>query len=184
MWATDAAAPNPGFMIATRLGQGVGTAMMTATAIALVLPQFPADRRGLAIGIWGTIGSLGAAVGPTLGAAAIELQGWRLGFMLSLPIAALTLTLGRRMLAPDPPRPADARSVDFAGASLGSFAVALLTLAILQGGTWGWTSGGVIATLAAAIACAFAFRQRCARVANPILDLGLFRHRQIGRAHV
>lgn len=179
-----AAAPNPGFMIAARLGQGVGTAMMTATAIALVLPQFPADRRGLAIGIWGTIGSLGAAVGPTLGAAAIELQGWRLGFLLSLPIAALTFALGRRMLAPDPPRPSDARSVDIAGASLGSFAVALLTLAILQGGTWGWTSGGVIATLAAAIACAIAFRRRCARVANPILDLGLFRHRPFAIANL
>lgn len=178
-----AVAPNPAVMIATRLGQGVGTALMTATAIALVLPRFPPHRRGLAIGIWGTVGSFGAAVGPTLGAAAIELGGWRVGFLLSLPIAALTLVLGPRYLEPDAPA-TGTTSIDLTGAALGSGAVALLTLAILQGAPWGWGSPAVLGCLAGAVALALAFRARCRRTAHPILDLALFAHRPFAVANL
>jgi EmrB/QacA subfamily drug resistance transporter len=179
-----ALAPNVTVMIATRLAQGVGAAMMTATAIALVLPLFPPSRRGLAIGIWGTVGSFGAAVGPSMGAAAIELSSWRLAFGLLPPFAVVTLVFGPRVLAPDGPVPAERRSIDLAGAALGSLAVALLTLSILQGSSWGWHSPAVIACAVAAVVLLVAFRERSRRAAHPIVDPALFRHRPFTVANV
>lgn len=71
------AAPNPAVLIVARIGQGAGSAMVTPTAIVLLLHEYPLHKRGLAIGIWGTVSSAGAAAGPTLGALAIEVFGWR-----------------------------------------------------------------------------------------------------------
>lgn len=177
-------APTAGIMIGARLVQGVGSAMMTATAIALVLPLFPPSRRGLAVGIWGTVGSLGAAVGPSLGAVAIEISGWRLGFLLLPPFAAVTLLFGPRVLAADEPRTAQRRTIDGVGAALGSLAVAMLTLAILQAPSWGWRSGKVILCAVVAVVCFVAFRERCRRAAQPIVDMALFRHRPFAVANI
>ena len=96
--ALTAAAPNPALLISARLVQGAGAALLYSTAVALILPEFPPSKRGLALGIWGTVGSAGAAAGPTLGALAIEAAGWRLVFLLNLPIGVAALVLGPRVL--------------------------------------------------------------------------------------
>ena len=179
-----AAAPNPGVMIATRLVQGAGSAMMTATAIALVLPLFPQQRRGLAVGIWGTVGSAGAAIGPSLGALAIELDGWRLAFLLLPPFALVTLVVGPRVLAADVASNGQRRTIDVVGAAIGSLAVALLTLAVLQGTTWSWRSPRIIGCIVLASVLLAVFRARCRRVAHPIVDLALFRHRPFAIANL
>ncbi len=89
-----ALAPTPSLLISARLVQGAGSALLTSTAIALLLPEFPPGKRGLALGIWGTLGSAGAAAGPTLGALAIEASSWRLVFLLNVPIAVVVLVVG------------------------------------------------------------------------------------------
>lgn len=178
-----AAAPNPAVLIAARIVQGGGSAMITSTAIALLLPDFPASKRGLALGIWGTTSSAGAAAGPTLGALAIQAFDWRLVFLLNIPIGILTLALGRRLLV-EPPRPAERGRIDLVGTVVGTAATALATLGILQGPGWGWTSPAVVAILVGAVVLSAGFVLRCARAAAPLVDLHLFRHAPFALANL
>ena len=181
--AVTAAAPNPAVLIGARLVQGAGAAMITSTAIALILPEFPPDRRGLAIGVWGTVSSAGAAAGPTLGAVAIQSVGWRPVFLLNVPLAAVTLVLGRRFLS-EHRDPAATGRIDLVGTVAGTAAIALATFAILQGPRWGWTSRGVELSAAAAAVVTAVFLHRCMRAASPLVDLGLFRHRPFAVANL
>jgi len=178
-----ATATGPAVLIAARILQGAGSAMTTSTAIALLLPGFPVARRGLAIGIWGTLSSAGVAAGPTLGALVIDSFGWRLVFLINVPVGLLTLALGRRVLV-EPPRPADSGTIDVAGTVIGTVAIALLTLGILQGPRWGWTAPPTLAVLIGTALLAAGFGVRCARAASPLVDLGLFRHRRFALANL
>lgn len=181
--AVTAMAPNPAVLIAARIGQGAGSAMVTSTAIALLLPEFPLRKRGLAIGIWGTLASAGIATGPTLGALAIEAFDWRPVFLINIPVGLLTILLGRRVLAEPAPADASAR-IDVVGTVFGTAAIALLTLGILQGPRWGWSDGVVLGALVTAALLSAAFFVRCARAASPLVDLGLFRHRRFALANL
>ena len=102
------AAPDPGVLIATRAFQACGGALMTPAAMALVLREFPADRRAMAIGTWGAVGGVAAACGPPLGALVVDLGGWRWAFWLSVPLALIVFVgPGRpgRVGRPGRPRP-------------------------------------------------------------------------------
>jgi EmrB/QacA subfamily drug resistance transporter len=181
--AVTAAAPNPTVLIAARVGQGAGAAMVTSTAVALLLPLFPAKKRGLAIGIWGTAASAGAATGPTLGAVAIEAVNWRWAFLINVPIGLTVLVLGRRVLA-ETERSSDAGPVDYVGSLVGTSAIGLLTFGVLQGPRWGWTSGTVLLALVLSVALATAFLVRCNRAASPLVNLGLFRNQKFALANL
>jgi len=177
------AAPGPGVLIAARIVQGAGSAMTTSTAIALLLPDFPASKRGLAIGILGTVSSAGVALGPTLGAFVIETVGWQPVFLVNIPVGLLSLWLGRRIL-PEPPLPSGSGRIDVIGTVVGTASIALLTLGILQGPRWGWSAPSVIGVLVAAAVLSALFLVRCAKVAQPLVDLGLFRHRRFALANL
>jgi len=179
-----ALAPGVALLIAARAVQGTGAAMMTATGVALILPLFPPARRGFAVGIWGTVGSAGAAAGPTLGALAIEAFSWRWVFLINVPIAAVVLLLGRRLIPADTPSDDAGRPIDAIGTVVGTAGVGALTFAVLQGPRWGWTSSGVGIAAAACVVLLAWFFLRCARSENPLLDLSLFRHRPFATANL
>ena len=181
--AITASAPTAGVLIAARVGQGAGAAMVTSTAIALLLPLFPASKQGLAVGIWGTTASAGAAAGPTLGAIAIEAVDWRWAFLINIPIGLIVLALGRRVLA-ETERAEGAGPIDYVGTVVGTAAIGLLTFGVLQGPRWGWGSTGVVAALVIAAAASAAFILRCMHAASPLVDLGLFGHRTFSLANL
>ncbi len=178
-----ALAPTAGVLIAARVVQGAGAAMITSTAIALLLPGFPMSRRGLAIGIWGTASSAGAAAGPTLGALAIEAFSWRPVFLINVPVGIVALLVGRRVLNEPARAPASGR-IDVFGTVLGTVAIALLTLGILQGPRWGWNSPAVAGSLIVSVVLSALFGWRCTRTAAPLVDFGLFRHRRFALANL
>ncbi len=181
--ALTAIAPTPALLIAARLVQGAGSALLSATAIALLLSEFPPARRGLALGIWGTVASAGAAAGPTLGALAIEASGWRLVFLLNVPIAVAVLIFGRAVLGQD--RPDDTGgTLDLFGTVTGTLGVAALTLSLLQGPRWGWTSPGVVGSAGICVALLTIFFWWCHRSADPLLDLTLFNDRRFAIANL
>ena len=93
-----AVSPNAGLLIASRVVQGVGGAIILATAIAVVLPDFPANKRSSVIGIIGATGSLGAVVGPALGAVLTDLWSWRGFFCITVTLAVVVLAVGPRRL--------------------------------------------------------------------------------------
>ena len=177
-----ALAPTPALLIGARLVQGVGSACLFATAVALLLASFPPHRRGLALGIWGTVGSLAAALGPTVGAVAIQSFGWRWVFVVDIPVGLAVLAIGPRVLIES--RDLAAGGVDVLGTVLGAAGIALLTLGILQGPSWGWTDRRVGSVLVVAVVTLVAFVLRCTRVAEPALRLDLFRDRSFAAANL
>ena len=181
--ALTAIAPTPALLIAARLVQGAGSALLSATAVALLLSEFPPAKRGLALGIWGTVASAGAAAGPTLGALAIEASSWRLVFLLNVPIAVVVLTFGRAILRQDRPE-GTSGTLDLFGTATGTLGVAALTLSLLQGPRWGWTSPAVVGSAVACVVLLTIFFGWCHRSADPLLDLTLFNDRRFATANL
>lgn len=181
--ALTAAAPGPALLIAARLVQGAGAALLYSTAVALILPEFPPSKRGLALGIWGTVGSAGAAAGPTLGALAIEAANWRLVFLLNVPIGVAALVMSPRVL-PEARATGGTGRIDVASTVVGTTGIALFTLAILQGPRWGWASGAVAGSLVASAGLVAAMVWRCSRTTFPLLDLRLFGDRRFTVANL
>src|SRR5262245_31482585 len=88
-------APTPVSIVAGRVLQAVGGAMLTPSSLALILTGFPRAKWPIAVSLWAAVGALAAAIGPSLGAAIIQLGGWRWAFFVNLPIGLVTLTRGR-----------------------------------------------------------------------------------------
>ncbi len=169
--STDAAT-----LIGARVVQSVGGAMQFPAGLALLLPAFPPEKRGMAVGIWGATGALAAALGPSIGAALVNGFGWRSVFLVNIPVAALAIALGSRILvesrADDLPESVDAISVPVA-----SLGVGLLVLAIAQSEQWGLTSPATLLTVAAAVALLVIFVRRSRSHPEPLFDLDLLQIR-------
>jgi MFS family permease len=85
--AACGAASSVGMLVAARVFQAVGAALLTPASLALVLGAFAADRRAVVVSLWGAVGGLAAALGPSVGAAVVDAMGWRWAFFLNLPLA-------------------------------------------------------------------------------------------------
>ena len=125
-----AAAPGLPWLIAARVLQGVGAAMLMPTSLAILGSSFSGDARGRAIGIWAAAGAGAGAIGPLLGGWLIDVVGWRAMFLVNMPIAAAAFAFALRFVQ-DAPR-VDHRRLDVAGALLATAGLACLT--------WGLTA--------------------------------------------
>jgi EmrB/QacA subfamily drug resistance transporter len=169
-----AAAPSLGLLIAFRVVQGIGAAMIAPTSLALVLDAFPPERRAAGVGLWGAAAAAAAAIGPTLGGALVELSDWRLVFLVNLPLGAAVVFAGSRRLRERPQR--DSRLPDLPGALMLAGSLALITLAIVEGNDWGWASSSTLGCFAAAAILLAAVAWRSTRHPRPIVEPELFRH--------
>ncbi|MBM9509368.1 MFS transporter [Actinacidiphila acididurans] len=170
-------APNASVLITARALQAAFAALVTPTSLALVLPEFPPARRPVAIGTWGTMGAAAAAIGPTLGAILVQYADWRWIFLVNVPICAVVVTAGSRLLR-EGRDPQAAGLPDPLGVLLVAAMPAALSLAIIEGPSWGWSDPRVVASFAVAVALLplFLWRTRTAR--HPVMDLALFKVRQ------
>src|SRR3954452_10469330 len=121
-----AVAPSLERLIAFRVLQGIGAAMIAPTSLALVLDAFPTERRAAGVGLWGAAAAAAAAVGPTLGGALVEPSDWRLVFLVNLPLGAAVVLAGRARLPQ--PRILDSRLPDLPGAAMLALSLATVTL--------------------------------------------------------
>ncbi len=147
--AACAAAPSIPFLVGARAVQGFGAALLLPASLGLLLPEFPPDRRHVAIGAWAAVGGIAAAAGPPLGGLLVE-AGWRWVFIVNVPVGIAGLIFGVRVLREI--RHPDSQRADLAGALLLTAGVGALTVAIVQGESWGWQSARTLALLAAAVA--------------------------------
>lgn len=175
--------PHVGLLIASRAIQAVGGALMLPTSLALALPRFPVSRRSLAVAIWGSFAALAGGLGPPAGAGLIALGGWRAIFFLNIPVVIVVVILGRRFLEESSDLRKGVR-LDLVSVPLGSIALASLTLAVLEGEKWGWTSGPVLALFLGALALFVIVVLRSRTHPEPLLDLALFRRRRFTGAAV
>jgi EmrB/QacA subfamily drug resistance transporter len=176
-------APSAQFLVGARVIQALGGAMLVPAATALLLPEFPVERRSEVMGLTAMMGSIAAATGPALGGLLVTHLGWRWVFFVNLPFCVATVFYGSRLLR-ESKDPTASRRPDFIGAALAIGAVALLTLAIIQGESWGWGSVAEIGTLVVAAAMGTAFVLRCRTHTTPVLDLSLLRLRFVSAANV
>src|SRR6202042_530080 len=120
-------APSVGFLIAARLVQAGGGALMLPTSLGLILPECAAHERHVAIGVWAATGGIAAATGPPLGGLLVQAD-WRLVFLVNVPVGMAGLIPGHRVLAER--RERNALSPDLPGALAFTAAIASLVLAI------------------------------------------------------
>lgn len=163
-------APGVHALIAARVLQGVGAALVSANGSALLVSAFPLEERGRALGAFGAMVGVGLAAGSPLGGLVIEHWSWRWIFLVNVPLGLLTLALLRARVPAD--RPAEgAPPLDLRAAALWSAALIALMLALSRGPETGWSSPGVLALFAIAVAAVGAFMTAEARSAHPMLPL-------------
>lgn len=166
-------APSIGFLIGFRAFQGLGAVMLQALGMAIVTEAFPPTERGRALGITGTIVSVGISLGPTIGGVLIGAAGWRWIFLVNLPVGILGFVLARRYI-PDW-RPPGGQRFDGVGAALLFVALICLATGLTFGPTRGWQSPEIAALLIGALAGFLIFVAVEMRLREPMVDLGLFR---------
>ncbi|OLT12073.1 hypothetical protein BJF78_25080 [Pseudonocardia sp. CNS-139] len=177
--AACALAPTVSALVAARVLQAVAAALITPSSLALLLPAFPPQRRGVAVGTWGAMGGIAAAAGPAIGGVLVDALGWRAVFLVNVPLALLALAAGWRVLAES--RDDRATMPDAASTVLLGAGVALLALGVVNGEN-GWVSAGALAPIGAGLVLLAAFVLRGRRVPNPLVELGLFRVRAFAGA--
>jgi EmrB/QacA subfamily drug resistance transporter len=174
--ACSALAPNVAALIAGRVVQGVGGAVIAATALAVVLPDFPANKRSSVIGIAGATGALGAVAGPALGAAVTDAWSWRGIFWINVPVALAVLAIGPRLLR-ESKNPAATGRIDLLGVPIGTLGIGLLMFAIVRAEAWGLADLRVLALAVVGISMLPILVRRSRRVPEPLIELDLFERR-------
>jgi EmrB/QacA subfamily drug resistance transporter len=170
--AACGAATSPLFLNLARGAQGIGGAIMFAVSLALLSQEFHGKERGTAFGIWGATIGAAVAIGPLVGGVLTEWAGWRWIFFVNLPIGALCLLFGARVLHES--RDEGHGGVDVPGQVTLSVGLFALVLGLLRGNDWGWSSGRVVGLLAGAVAALVAFAIVELRQENPMFDVRLF----------
>jgi EmrB/QacA subfamily drug resistance transporter len=177
-----ALAPSVELLVAARILQALGAAIVVPASLALVLEAFPEHERAHGVALWSAVAALAAGLGPSLGGVLVEAGGWRLAFLVNLPIGALALVASKRTLVES--RAPGRRTIpDVFGALVLAGATATLTLAIVKGQEWGWSSPEVLLSFGAAAALAAIFFERCRWHQSPMLDLALLRIRSLAASN-
>jgi EmrB/QacA subfamily drug resistance transporter len=166
--------PTVGVLIGAEMLEAVGAAILVPASLALVLQTFPRHKVPVAVAIWGAIGAAAGAAGPTLGALVVSNLSWRWAFFINLPVGIVSFCLGRAVL-PEGREEHPGRLPDPFGVVVLAAGIALITYAIVQTDSWGWTSARFALTLAAGGILLAVFVARCRRVENPLIHLELFR---------
>jgi len=177
-------APNAGVLVAARLAQGMGGALISPTVLAIIGVAYPGPARVRAITVYGMVMGLAAAGGQLLGGLAIALNpldlGWRIVFLVNVPVGLVTLAFTRRQIAES--RAAHGVALDLPGMALVTLALTALVLPLVNGTqlhwpTWTWVSLALVPVLACVLAGTAARAAR--RGGAPLLDPALFRSRAL-----
>ena len=164
------------WLVAARVLQAVGAALLTPASLSIVLAAFPQTQRAVMVSLWGAVGGLAAAVGPSAGSFVIDRFGWPWAFYINLPLGGLALWRGAALLT-ESIKSGERRRVDGVGMALLMLAVGAVTLAIVESDAPNWSRVELKAMGATGIVAAAAFVVWARRTPAPLVDLALFRHR-------
>ena len=176
-------AVSPAWLIAMRVLQALGGALLTPTSLALTLAAFPQEQRPIAVTLWAAVGALAVVVGPPLGSTIVQVAGWPGIFFLNLPIGLVAVLLGHALIHESRDE-ASGAIPDIVGVLLLIAGAALIAFGIVQSEAWGWRNAYVAGTVLSGLLILAAFIQRSSRSAVPALDLTLFQNRTFRRANL
>jgi EmrB/QacA subfamily drug resistance transporter len=177
--AAAALAPSADALIAARALQGMGGAIVTPLTLTLLSAAVPPERRGVALGAWSGIAGLAVAMGPLVGGAVVEGISWQWIFWLNVPVGLVLLGLATRLQESHGPD----KALDLPGLALVSGGLLGIVWGLIHGNGDGWTSVGVLGTLAAGAALLFGFVVYELRAAQPMLPMRFFRDRAFAAAN-
>jgi EmrB/QacA subfamily drug resistance transporter len=179
--AACAAAPDVWVLVAARIVQAAGGALLMPASLGLLLAAAPPDKRTGAIRGWTSVGGAAAALGPVVGGALVAAN-WRWVFLVNVPVAAVALLASVRVLPPAPAVEKDAARPDSVGAAMFTIAIGALALALVKADSWGWGSARVLGLIAAALILLALFARRSARHPAPVIEPHLLRLPAFGTA--
>lgn len=175
-------APSVPALVAARILQGIGGALLTPGSLAIIEASFRPDDRARAIGAWSALGGIAAALGPLLGGVLIDVS-WRWIFLLNLPLAAVVVAVAVRHV-PESSDPDAAPRLDVTGALLSAIGLAGITYALIEASERGAGAPLVLAAGGIGLAALLGFALVEARSSHPMLPLGLFSSRQFSSANL
>jgi EmrB/QacA subfamily drug resistance transporter len=174
--ATAGLAPSTSALVASRIAQGVGAALMMPATLSIITNAFPAHERGRAIGTWAGVSALALAAGPLLGGFLTEHVSWRAIFYLNLPVAAGAV-LATLFAVRESRDESVGREIDWTGTAILTAGLTALVLALVEGNAWGWGSPEIVGLLAGAAILLTAFPAVERRVRAPIVQFEFLRSR-------
>jgi MFS transporter, DHA2 family, methylenomycin A resistance protein len=168
------AAPDSAFLVAARLVQGVGAALLMPTSLAMIRHAFDRDdARARAVAVWAAAGGAAVAAGPVIGGALIAIADWRAIFFVNLAVAPVAVVFAFRAKAG--PGRSDRVSLDVPGQAASVVALSALVYGLVTAGQSGWTSAVVVGCAAVTVAAAGMFLLIESRAKSPMLPLRFFR---------
>jgi EmrB/QacA subfamily drug resistance transporter len=179
--AGAALAPTSGTLIAARALQGLGAAIVTPLTLTLLAAAFPAEKRGMAIGVWSGISGSAVALGPVVGGAVVQASSWHWVFWINVPIGLILVPLAGRQLAES--RGPNAH-LDLAGLGLASTGAFGVVFGLVRAQSLGWTSPTVLVSLIGGLALLAAFVAVELRSAEPMLPMHFFKERSFAVTNV
>ena len=176
-----ALSPSLWVLVGFRLLQAVGAAALTPTSLGLLINAYPAERRSGAVRIWTAVSALAAAAGPVLGGLLVQ-SSWRLVFLVNVPLGIVAL-VAAVVIVPDSRDESETLLPDLLGAGILAVAIGSLSLGLVKGPNWGWTTPGTVATFLVAAVGVVAFWSRSRHQRAPVIDPALLRVRSFAWAN-
>jgi EmrB/QacA subfamily drug resistance transporter len=179
--AACALAPTVAALVAARTVQGLGAAVVLPLSLTILTTAFPAEKRGMIVGVYGGLAGLAVALGPIVGGAITEGIDWHWIFWLNVPIGLATVVLGTRRL---PESHGPRARLDLVGVGLVTSGVVSLVWALTRANDVGWTAAETVGGLGAGCVLLAAFLLWEHRTAEPMVPLRLFRSREFAIGNI
>ena len=179
-----ALAPTIGALIAARALQGVASALLTPSALAVIVATFAESERGPAIGSWTAWGGIATVLGPLAGGELLQLFSWRAIFLINLPFVAICVVLILAVIPAAKPRRESARRIDVLGGLLCAFGLGGPVFALIEQPRLGWGSPAVFVPFVLGVVLLVCFVVHESRSRDPMLPLALFRRRNFSAGNI
>jgi EmrB/QacA subfamily drug resistance transporter len=168
-------ATSAAWLIAARVVQGAGSALMNPATLSIITATFPPRQRGMAIGIWAGVSAMALAIGPLVGGLITEHWSWNWIFFINVPVGVLAVLLTRIVVDESRDTSADQR-LDLPGLLSSGIALFALTYGLIEANAYGWGSARILSLFAVAAVgfVVFVLLERHQR--SPMLDLALFKN--------
>jgi EmrB/QacA subfamily drug resistance transporter len=160
-------------LIAARVVQGIGAALMNPATLSIIAATFPPKQRGMAIGIWAGVSALALAIGPLVGGLLTEHLSWHWIFFVNVPVGVVAIAASFLLITES--KDDTHQSLDVPGLATSALGLFALTYGLIEANTYGWTSGRIIGSFVVAVVSLTAFVVIERRRRSPMLDLSLFR---------
>ncbi len=170
-------------LIAWRIVQGVGAALMNPATLAIISATFPPRQRGMAIGIWAGVAALALAIGPLVGGLLTEHLSWSWVFLVNVPVGVVGV-VASYLLIDESRDMSDEQRLDPAGLLTSGLGLFALTYGLIEANTYGWSSARIVGSFVAAVVLLGSFVILELRQRVPMLDLTLFQNGTFAGANV